>query len=322
MTAPIALIVFVLAAVIFGPRLLRRLDWLSRAPRMGILAWQALSASVVLAVVLAGLSLAVPAIPWTTDVAALIEACAMALRAHYSTPGGAAVSATGAVLALAVIIRVGYCLFRGLLTSHRTKKHQLNALVMVAQRHQGSEALVVDHPSAAAYCLPGRHRTVVFTTAALEALDKDQFAAVLAHERAHLRGHHHLILAAAEALQRSFPRLGAFRTAHTEVSGLVEMLADDNAVRSNDRFTVATALVRLAERGAAPSTALSAGGDTALFRVRRLVAPANPLGPARTMAAVLATTAVIILPLLILAAPAATASQHLACPIGTYQQQL
>lgn len=323
MTAPAALIVFAFATAVFGPRLLRRLGWLGRAPRMGILAWQALSASVVLAVVLAGLSLAVPAIPWTTDFAALIEFCAMALRAQYSTPGGAAMSATGAVLALAVVSRVGYCLVQGLVSSHRTKKTQLDALLMVAQRHGGSEALVVDHPSAVAYCLPGRHRAVVFTTAALEALDKDQFEAVLAHERAHLSGHHHLILAAAAALQKSFPRFRAFRTAHTEMTALVEMLADDNAVRSSDRLTVATALVRLAERGSAPATALAAAGDTALARVRRLVAPANPLGPVRTMTAGLAAAAVIVLPVLILAAPAATAGQHFACPIEmTHHQQL
>lgn len=313
MTAPITLFVFALVTAVLGPRLLRRLDWPSRAPRLGILAWQALSASVLLAVVFAGLSLAVPAIPWTTDLAALIESCAMALRAQYSTPGGVAVSATGAVLAFTVIGRCGFCLFRGLLSGRRTKKVQLDALVMVAQHHQGSEALVVDHPSAAAYCLPGRHRTVVFTTAALEALDEDQFAAVLAHERAHLQGNHHLVLAAADALRRAFPRLAAFRIAHTEMIALVEMLADDTAVQSSPRLTVATALVRLAERGAAPAAALAAGGDTALVRVRRLVAPANPLGPVRTMVTGMAAAAVIVLPLVILAAPAATAGQDMLC---------
>lgn len=320
MTAPIALIAFAVIIAVFGPRLLSHIDWPSRAPRLGILAWQALSTSIVLAVALAGLSLAVPAVPWTTDLAAVIEYCAMALKAQYSTPGGAAVSATGAVLALAVIGRVGYCIVRGLLGSHRTKKQQLEALFIVAQRHGGSETLIVDHPSAAAYCLPGRHQTVVFTTAALEALDKDQFAAVLAHERAHLRGRHHLILAAAEALQRAFPRLQAFRTAHAEMRILVEMLADDNAVRSNERLTVATALVRLAERGAAPAATLAAGGDTALLRVRRLVAPANPLGWVQAIAVGLAVSAVIVLPLLILATPAAAADQHPVCPPWTYQQ--
>ena len=320
MTAPITLIIFALVTAVLGPLLLRRFDWLDRAPRLGILAWQALTASVVLAIVLVGLSLAVPNIPWTTDLAALIDACAMVLRAQYSTPGGAAVSATGAVLALAVISRLGYCLITGRISARRARKRQLDALVIVGRRRHGSGALVVDHPSAAAYCLPGRQQTVVFTTAALGALDEDQFAAVLAHERAHLRGHHHLILAAAEALRRAFPQVSAFGVAHTELLCLVEMLADDNAVRNSSRLTVATALVRLAERNAAPATALAAGGDTALSRVRRLVAPANSLGPARTIAATLAAAALIALPLVVLAVPAASASQHDPCSPATYQR--
>lgn len=320
MTAPIVLLIFGVSTAALGPCLLRRLGWLRRAPRLGILVWQALSALVVLTVVLAGLSLALPAIPWTTDVAALIESCTMALRAQYSTPGGAAVSASGAVLALSVLGRIGYCLLRGLHISHRMKKAQLHALIAVARRHRDTEALVVDHPSAAAYCLPGRRGTVVFTTAALQALDEEQFAAVLAHERAHLRGRHHLILAAADALQRAVPRLSAFRIAYTEMSALVEMAADDDAVRSSPRLTVATALVRLAEQSNTPLTALAAGGGTAVTRVRRLVAPANPLGPARTAVAGMAAAAALVLPLFILAAPAATTTQHLLCPPETYQE--
>ncbi|MET3172725.1 UNVERIFIED_ORG: Zn-dependent protease with chaperone function [Arthrobacter sp. UYCu721] len=320
MTVPIVLMIFAVITSVLGPLLLGRLGWLNRAPRLGLVAWQILSASVVLGAVLAGLSLAVPAIPWTTDLAGLIEACAMALRAEYSTPGGATMSATGAVLALAVIVRTGYCLIAVLLSARRARRRQLEALLMVAQRHPGADALVVDHPSAAAYCLPGRHRAVVFTTTALDALDEDQFAAVLAHERAHLRGRHHLVLGAALALERAFPRVRAFRVAHMELIRLVEMLADDSAVRSTSRLTVATALVRLAERTVVPAPALAAGGDTALFRVRRLLAPPDPLGPARTAAAALAAAALMALPLLVVAVPAAMASGQNPCPVTTYQQ--
>jgi hypothetical protein len=64
--------------------LLRRSRWVDRAPRLAIAAWQALSAAIVLAVVLAGLVLAIPTAKLTGDAAALLKACAMALRLQYA----------------------------------------------------------------------------------------------------------------------------------------------------------------------------------------------------------------------------------------------
>jgi hypothetical protein len=64
----------------------------------------------------------------------------------------------------------------------------LNALTLIARPHLHYDALVVDHGAAAAYCLPGRVRQVVLTSAALSALDHNQLLGVLAHEQAHLRG--------------------------------------------------------------------------------------------------------------------------------------
>ena len=45
--------------------------------------------------------------------------------------------------------------------------------------------------------------------------------AVLAHEQAHLRGRHHLVLAAGRILRRAFPWVPAFRWAYEEVTRLV-----------------------------------------------------------------------------------------------------
>lgn len=314
MTAPITLGVFAVLAATLGPQLLRRSCWPDRSPRLGIVAWQVLTGSVVLAVVMAGAALALPAVPFSVNLAELLSACAMALRAQYATPGGAALSATGAVLALAVVARVGYCLVAGLVTAGRERHRQLQALALVARRHKTCDALVVDHHAPAAYCLPGRRQQVVLTTAALAALDDDQLAAVMAHEQAHLRGRHHLVPAAAAALERAFPRITAFRVAHGELARLVEMLADDVAVRGNDRLTVATALVRLAE-ASTPAAALGAGGSTSLARVRRLVAPAQPLGLARSALTALATAAVFATPIAVATAPAVIAATADLCPI-------
>lgn len=314
MTAPITLAVFAVLAATLGPRLLCRAGWPDRSPAVGILAWQALSGSIVLAAVLVGATLALPAVPFTSDLAELLSACATAIQDHYATPGGAMLSVTGAVLAVAMIGRAGYCLAAGLITAGRERRRQLQVLSVTARRHRGCAALVLDHPTPAAYCLPGRCREIVLTSGAVAALGDDQLAAVLAHEQAHLRGRHHLVLAAAAALQRSFPFVGAFGDAHDALSRLVEMLADDAAARHNNRLTVATALVRLAE-AAAPTAALGAGGSTALARVHRLVAPAHPLGAARSVLAALAAASLLATPFAVAAAPAVLAATSALCPI-------
>jgi Zn-dependent protease with chaperone function len=67
--------------------------------------------------------------------------------------------------------------------------------------------VILDDDVPAAYCLPcGRHR-VVISAGALSRLSPGQLQAVLAHERAHLRAHHHLMLAIASALARAFPAI-------------------------------------------------------------------------------------------------------------------
>lgn len=314
MTAPIVLLVFAGVAATLGSGLLLGSSWPARSPRMGILAWQAVSFSVVTAVVLAGGALVLPAVPFSANLAELISACSMALRAQYATPAGAALSVTGAVLGLGVLTRAGYCLTAGLFSATRQRRRQLDALALVARRHPGCGALVVENAAAAAYCLPGRRQQVVVTTGALAALENDQLAAVLAHERAHLRGRHDLVLAAAGALHRAFPRVPVFREAHRELPRLVEMLADDVAARGNDRLTIATALVRLAE-ASAPVAALGAGGSTAVARVHRMVTPAHPLSSARTVLLALGAAALLATPVVVVTAPAVLAATADLCPI-------
>lgn len=315
MTAPITLTAFAMIAATLGPWLLRRSEWPDRSPRMGILAWQTLSLSILASVLLAGAALALPEIPFSADLATLLSACTAGLRAQYATPGGAALSLSGGMLAVTVLARVAYCLVAGLVTARRQRRQQLDALAMVSRRRDGSDTLVVDHATVAMYCLPGRHPQIVVTTAAVAALDHDQLAAALAHERAHLRGRHHLVLTASDILRRAFPRIRAFRDAHHATMRLIELHADDIAARRNDRLTIATSLVRLAE-ATAPAAALGAGGSASLARVRRLVAPADPLSAAGSAIALLAAGALLALPVAVVVAPALAAAAADLCPIG------
>jgi Zn-dependent protease with chaperone function len=148
---------------------------------------------------------------------------------------------------------------------------------------------------------------VVISTGALCRLGPGQMQAVLAHERAHLRGHHHLMLAVAAALACAFTAIPLLARAAAELAVLAEMAADDAATRRHHPADLAAALVTLASAGSR-ATALTAGGPAAIARIQRLLAPPPQLGlPVRTArlavgAAALAVPAVIAcLPLVIAA---------------------
>lgn len=315
MTAPLILLGYALLVGTLGARRLQRAEWPARSPGVGILAWQAVTGSVVLAVMLAGTALALPTLPLTVDLADLLRACASALKAHYATPGGTAVAAAGAALAAGVVTRIGYCLAAGWAVTRRHRRQQRQVLELLGHRHARWGAVVVQHPTAAAYCVPGRRGQVVLTTAALTSLGEAELAAVLAHERAHLRGRHDLILAGAAALVAAFQFIPLFRTAHAQLARLVEMHADDQALGHSDRRVLATALVALSG-GAHPAGALGAGGESALARVQRLGAPLRPLGRSGAAVVLVAAGALVVLPLLIVAAPAVAAAAMDYCPVG------
>jgi Zn-dependent protease with chaperone function len=295
-----------------GAGALGRARWADRAPRLAVAAWLALTGSAVLSVILGGLALVVPTVRVSADLSALLAACAMALRARYAHPGGAALAGAGAVLGLAVIARVTWCTAGTLARAGRARRRHHRGLAL-AGRHDGRlGAVLVDHHEAAAWCLPGGGRQVVLTTAAAQALDDVQLAAVLAHERAHQRGRHHLLVSLAGSLAAAFPRVPAFRYGHEQVARLVELIADDAAAMASPRLKVAEALLALA--APAPAAALGAGGSAVAARVRRLIAAPAPLGRSRAAAGLLTVAALAVFPVLVLAGPAAVVSGQRYCP--------
>jgi Zn-dependent protease with chaperone function len=89
--------------------------------------------------------------------------------------------------------------------------------------------VLVEHAQPAAYCVAGRHPTVILTTGAVQALDPGQLEAVLAHERVHLAGRHHRLLVVARIGRQVLPFLPLMRNADQQVARLVELHADDAA---------------------------------------------------------------------------------------------
>ncbi|BBX13098.1 hypothetical protein MNVM_21790 [Mycobacterium novum] len=138
--------------------------------------------------------------------------------------------------------------------------------------HDGVVAMSADQ--ATAYCVSGgRRQTVVVTTAALELLSSAGLAAVLAHERAHLRGRHHRIIASLNALSAALPRLPLLRSAAQSVPVLLEMCADDAAAREHGNEPLLTSLLTLSTGHRTPDGALAAAGTAVVDRMTRLMNP-------------------------------------------------
>ena len=88
---------------------------------------------------------------------------------------------------------------------HRHRSRHKTLLRLVSPSWPPGEPVVLDHPAAAAYYLPGPSGCIVISSGAQSALTADELAAVLAHERAHARRRHHLALAPFRALSHALP---------------------------------------------------------------------------------------------------------------------
>ena len=237
-------------AVLFAwpvPTLLARLTRLRRVPRAAVVLWQAVALAAVLSALGAGLSLVTGSAlnPGAGPVPHVAAAVALLL--------------TGTVLARLLLAghRVGTRI-RGLRRRHRALVDLLSA--------DDAGVRVLDHPTPMAYCLPGHHSRVVVSAGARAVLAPAELAAVLAHERAHLRARHDLVLEAFTVLHEAFPRVVTGEAALREVRLLVEVLADRSARRRTGARPLVRALVALAD-GRAPDAALGAAGAGLVQRV-------------------------------------------------------
>ena len=300
MTGGVILAAYALAAGFGAPAALCR-NWARRSPRLATGLWLTLGASWLTAIPLAGLTLATPlSLTWQ-------QSGSRSAGNLGGIPGGTPAAVAGLLLAAAVVLRASWHLASGLARTRREHRAHAVFLAAAGRLDQALDAVILDDDPPAAYCLPhGQHR-VVISTGTLSRLSPGQLHAVLAHERAHLRGHHHLMLAAAAALARAFPAIPLLARAAAELAVLAEMTADDAAARRHNPADLAAALVTLASAGIR-TTALTAGGPAAIARIQRLLAPPTqpglPVRTARLAAALAALTipaAVTSLPLVIAA---------------------
>lgn len=252
----VGVIPFVLAGlavllVWVAPGLLARQRRLRRAPRAGLVAWQA----VTVGGILAALAAAPAAVPL------LLDGDESVLAHSWWLAAAVAVSA----IVLGRLLWSGHDVGR---TLRRMRGEQRQLIDIVAAHDRGGRVRVVQHPTPTAYCIPGRGSRVVLSQGVLDALPDDQLDAVIAHEEAHLRGRHDLLLEFFSVAHAAVPAPLRSETALSEVRLLVEALADRAAARRSGEVATARALVALAG-SRTPDAALGAG-TTAPVRLRLL----------------------------------------------------
>lgn len=215
------------------------------------------------------------------------------------------------VLTLVLFARLLSVLLASASRTLRARRTHRRLVDIVATRNPLlPRALVLDHDQPVAYCLPGLRSRTVLSRGVLQALRDDELRAVLAHEAAHLEQRHDLVVLPFVALGATFPRLQAVRTACAQVDLLIELLADDAAVRRCSRPVLARALLAVGA-GAAPDGGLGMGGrrvggeamDGVAERAARLTRPAHAVGRLGCAAAATATTLTLSLPALVLLVP-------------------
>jgi len=280
--------------------------WPRRSPAAAILLWQALGLGWSLAAVGALAALGTDQRPGVVAGAYALAGRLIAGRGLAAVGAGvlpAAIRLLSLATGTVLLLLLSGALLAASAAVLRARRRQRALLTLLAHGDpKVPGALVVDHPAAAAYCVPGLRSAIVISAGTLDLLDQAELAAVLAHERAHLRERHDLVLLPFTALLRAFRWSAVARAAHAAVEMLVEMLADDRALRHRPVAAreLATALLRVgaAGGGRAPLGSLAvsdpgrADGQVAA-RVSRLLRPAPRL-PWPATALVCAVAALVV----------------------------
>jgi Zn-dependent protease with chaperone function len=294
---------------LLGPRALARARWTVREPVVALWAWQCIVVAVLLCCGCA-LVLAVAA-AWPAVRSLVFAGAPTGVEAAYGFPSAGPWAVAAAFVFALGGVRTALALAYELAGARAVRRRQRRQLARRAPdlhpelrpRTDGSEQLVVlESAEPRAWALPGPIPRMVVTTGALQRLSDRELAALLAHERGHVRARHHWLLSGAEALAAGFPAVRLFAQFRDEVGRLVELAADDSAARRHGRLATAIALVELN-----PESACTHPLAQIPSRVDRLLAGAPRLRASRRLALTLAALALPLAPVLLSLAPGLTA---------------
>ncbi|MET3921536.1 M56 family metallopeptidase [Arthrobacter sp. UYEF20] len=306
------------------PILLSRARWPARSPFTAMLLWQAIALagglSMIGAMLVYGLE---PA--GDNLLAGLKSLTGMVL---YNAP--TTVLGFWHIFALsAAALLTAHLVFTLLLTYYKIQRqrqrHRELLALLASPSADGPKTLVLSLDSPVAYCLPGGARSVtVLSDGLMAALEPAELRAVLIHENAHLSQRHHLLLWAFAAWRQALPWLPTTRLAQDAVNSLIEMLADDVALKTESKATLIKAIAIVASGSpGAPGARMALGAaelpdvdpgqpgatggagsaSTTASRVSRLLSPQPPLPEPLRLAVQVACLLLLAVPTALLIVP-------------------
>lgn len=289
MSMPLALLtlagLLLLAVLLIWPtqQAMARRQIFRREPLLALVVWQAVSLAAVASLLAAG------------PVAVFL------MRDVLDRPGHRIVAYAAVAVTAAMVLRLavaGHQVGRSL---RRTRRQHVELLELVGHSFdqldgpRSASLRVIDHPTPTAYCVPGMRHRVVVSTGMLARLGQPEVAAVLAHERAHVRSRHDLLVEFFTVLHTAMPVRLRHEDALAEVHLLAEVLADRAGARVAGVIPMGRALVALAN-APHPQATLGVAGSPSAAAVRlSLLSETDRRNWA--LAAAMATYAVVVLSL-------------------------
>ena len=199
---------------------------------------------------------------------ALAGGCWSALSSG-SVPGWREALAAASVVGTALLLlRLGWAV-SSRLRRRRAQAPHVAQLRMLASGTPSSEPLWVRDDRPLALSIGGRPGVIVLSDGLRRRLPPEAVTAALEHERAHLRGRHHVLVAVAEVLGTALPVCPLLRAAPSAIKDLVELAADAAAARRCGPAAVGEALCRLTGQPV-PAGSLAMAGRLTQDRLHRL----------------------------------------------------
>ncbi|MFE7200441.1 M56 family metallopeptidase [Pseudonocardia alni] len=301
MTVALGLLLAAVALGVTGPAYLRPTADPRVHPGLALSAWVVTLLAAAGSAVTAAAVLVLPDPSVPDGMLGVAVVCWRALARGTEIPWLLLVRLLVGVTLLALLARVAGLFAASLRRQRRHRTERCGALRAVAEVRDGVWWIPCDDP--VAFSLGGGRRGIVVAATGLRRLGPRVVDAVLAHERAHVRGRHHLAVALAVAAADALPRVPLCRAAPGAVGVLCELAADAAAVRRHGPAAVRAALAGTAGRTVTPRGAV---GFDAFPEVRRswLDSPRSALLRGDGAAARLLTGAVALVPALLPAAGA------------------
>ena len=267
MTIAFMLLLGALLVAWAAPRLLEHRLYAGTDPQTSLVTWLMLVASTLLSLTTAAILLLLPDHGPAKQVLVLAHDC-WAAMSHGSVPRVDAVAGLlSMVLAAGAMIRCGARVVRHVRQRRTVHRKHLDLLrILTGGGPIAGSTLWLDVPDPMAYSVAGRPSLIVASEGLRRQLPGHAVAAVLAHERAHLRGRHHMMITIAEALAVALPWLPLMRRSPELVRALVELSADSTAARSHGAGAVRAALLSMSG-SPAPAQALGMAPDCVALRL-------------------------------------------------------